>query len=57
MTDILILGVGAYDLVSRGRLHPAYMAGALWIFACELMENFLHHSPAYKAVATKLIGH
>jgi hypothetical protein len=29
----------------------------LWIFACELTENFLHHSPAYKIVATRLIGH
>ena len=57
MTDILILGVGVYDLVTRGRLHPVYIAGALWIFACELTENFLHHSPAYKIVATRLIGH
>jgi hypothetical protein len=57
MTDILILGVGAYDLVTRGRLHPAYIAGATWIFVCELTENFLHHSPTYKIIATRLIGH
>ena len=26
-SDLLLLGLGAYDLVTRGRLHPAYVAG------------------------------
>lgn len=56
-TDILVLGIGAHDLITRKQLHPAYIAGALWIFACQWMEVFLYHSPAWKTVATHLIGH
>jgi uncharacterized membrane protein YozB (DUF420 family) len=56
-TDILVLGLGAYDLITRRRLHPAYIAGASWIFACQLLENFLNHDPAWKIVATHIIGH
>ena len=56
-TDILILGFGAYDWITRRRLHPAYMIGATWIFALELTENFLDLSPAWKPIALKLIGH
>ena len=34
--DLLILGFGAYDLMTRGRLHPAYMIGAPFILAVQL---------------------
>jgi hypothetical protein len=56
-TDILVLGIGAYDLITRKRLHPAYVAGAIWLFACQTAEVLLYHSPAWKTVATHLIGH
>jgi uncharacterized membrane protein YozB (DUF420 family) len=56
-TDVLIVALGVYDLVTRGRLHPAYMIGATWIFALELTENFLDLSPAWKPIALALIGH
>jgi hypothetical protein len=55
--DLLILGFGAYDLATRRRLHPAYMIGAVWIFALQLTENFLDLSPAWKPIALMLIGH
>ena len=29
-SGLLILALGAYDLISRRRLHPAYIAGATW---------------------------
>jgi hypothetical protein len=29
--DLLILALGGYDLVTRRRLHPAYMAGVAWV--------------------------
>jgi len=30
--DLMALGVGGYDLVTRGRLHPAYVVGLIWSF-------------------------
>jgi hypothetical protein len=56
-TDLLLLGFGAYDFITRKRLHPAYVAGALWMVACHLMEIALYQSPAWKVIATHLIGH
>jgi uncharacterized membrane protein YozB (DUF420 family) len=56
-TDLLIIGLGAYDFITRRRLHPAYVIGATWIIALELTENFLYLSPAWKPIALKLIGH
>ena len=29
-SDLVMLSLGAYDLVARGKLHPAYVAGVLW---------------------------
>jgi uncharacterized membrane protein YozB (DUF420 family) len=55
--DILMLGLGAYDLVTRGRLHPAYVAGLLWVAANQTTGAVLYHSPAWKPVALSLIGH
>jgi hypothetical protein len=55
--DVLIVGLGAYDLVTRKRLHPAYIAGVAWMFALQLTAIFLDRSPAWKPVALALIGH
>lgn len=55
--DILILGLGAYDLITRRRLHPVYIVGLVWVAANQLTASLLYHSPAWKAVALKLIGH
>lgn len=54
--DVLIAGLGAHDLVTRGRLHPAYITGALWILANELVAAWLYFAPWWKPVAAKLIG-
>jgi hypothetical protein len=56
-SDLVALGLGAYDLVTRRRLHPAYIAGMAWIFALELTAQHLLHSPAWKALALRMIGH
>jgi hypothetical protein len=56
--DVLILGMGAYDLITRRRLHPAYIAGAAWIFfAYQLPADFLYHNLAWKSFTTALVGH
>ena len=56
-TDLLVLGLGAYDLITRKRLHPAYIAGAIWVFANQLTAVYLLQLPAWKPIATHLIGH
>lgn len=39
---LLILGIGAYDLVTRGRLLPAYVAGAAWVGGWLLLAGWLY---------------
>ena len=55
--DLLLLCLGAYDLFTRRRLHPVYIAGVIWSAAAELTAITLLHSPAWKAVTLRLIGH
>ena len=55
--DLLILGMGAYDLATRKRLHPAYVAAVSGIFTLQMTAVFLDRSPAWKPIALRLIGH
>ncbi len=55
--DLLALGLGAYDLITRRRLYPAYVAGLAWMITLELTARTLLHSPGWKAVSLHLIGH
>jgi uncharacterized membrane protein YozB (DUF420 family) len=55
-SDLLVLAFGAYDLVTRRRLHPAYVAGVAWIFGLELLGSSLLHSDGWKAISLQLIG-
>jgi hypothetical protein len=54
-TAILFLGLGAYDLITRRRLHPAYLGGLAWVAVCETMALSLYFSAAWKPVATSLV--
>ena len=56
-TDLLVLALGAYDLVTRRRLHPAYVVGAAWLLLVELAGNWLYVTPAWKPIALRLLGH
>jgi hypothetical protein len=56
-TDLLILGMGAYDLVTRRRLHPAWIGGVAWGASQHLLANTLYFTPGWKPVALALIGH
>jgi hypothetical protein len=55
--DLLVAGMGAYDLVTRKRLCPAYVWAIAWIAFWQCTASFLYHSPAWKTVALRLIGH
>lgn len=56
-SDLLLLAVGVYDLATRRRLHPAYVAGAAWMIAIQITALTLLGSPAWKALSLHLIGH
>jgi hypothetical protein len=54
--DLLVLGLGVYDLITRRRLHPAYLAGAAWVFLCQVGAVTALLSPAWQAQSVHLIG-
>jgi uncharacterized membrane protein YozB (DUF420 family) len=56
-TFVLVVAVGAYDLATRRRLHPAYVAAALWIFANEALADWLFHQPFWLASMKAMTGH
>ncbi len=53
---ILILAIGGYDLATRRRLNPAYVAGAAWVLSCLFLAGWLYVTPAWAPVAAHLIG-
>ena len=53
--DVLILALGAYDLVTRRRLHPAWVAGASYIFLSQFTATALLENAAWKAIALNFI--
>lgn len=54
--DLLALGIGVFDLLTRGRLHPAYLAGLAWSFGWQVIHVSLYLSPAWLPVAKWLLG-
>lgn len=54
-TDLMILGIGAYDLSTRRRVHPAWVFGALWIVIAQLTASWLDYNPAWKMIATSIV--
>jgi hypothetical protein len=53
---LLIFGIGAYDLATRHGLHPAYIAGAVWVSGNLILAAWLDSSPFWKPIAVGLIG-
>jgi uncharacterized membrane protein YozB (DUF420 family) len=56
-TVLLVVAVGAYDLATRRRLHPAYVAAALWIFANQALADWLFHQPFWLTEMKQMTGH
>ena len=54
---LLMLGLGAYDMVTRGRLHPAYVAAFAWVLANEMTAAWLFNQPWWAVVTTHMLGH
>lgn len=53
----VMLLLGAYDLVTRRRLHPAYVAGLAWTLACQCLALALYGSPWWLDSAKGIIAH
>jgi hypothetical protein len=56
-TFLLVIAVGIYDLATRRRLHPAYVAAALWIFANQALADWLFHQPFWLTAMKQMTGH
>ena len=56
-TLVLVVAVGAYDLATRRRLHPAYVGAALWIFTNQALATWLFHQPFWLGWMKALTGH
>ncbi|HVW22784.1 MAG TPA: hypothetical protein VHC86_16335 [Opitutaceae bacterium] len=53
---VLVALVGIYDLATRRRLHPAYVAGAAWVFGIQLLATALFFSPGWAVWARRIIA-
>jgi uncharacterized membrane protein YozB (DUF420 family) len=54
--DALILGLGAYDLATRGRLQAVYLPAVAWTFAIQMTAIYLYLDPAWKPVAVSILS-
>jgi hypothetical protein len=53
----LMLLVGIYDLATRRRLHPAYLAGVAWVFAVQMLALGLYVlTPGWPGCARRIIA-
>ena len=56
-TLTLMLAFGGYDLATRGRLHPAWIAAFLWVLANEFTATWLYYQPFWLSWMRALTGH
>jgi hypothetical protein len=54
--DLMIAGLAGYDLVTRGRIHPAIMIAAPLIVIGQLAATALYHSEWWPGIAWALVG-
>jgi hypothetical protein len=55
-SDLLVLGVGLYDWVTRKRLHVAYIAAVVWAIAVQVTALSVYLDPRWGPVALRLLG-
>lgn len=53
---VLAAMLGAYDYITRRKLHPAFVIGTAYALSAQLIIIWLYVSPWWKPVATMLIG-
>ena len=58
LADLLLVGlISGYDLLTRRRLHAAFVAGGVFGLTVEVVAVWAYISPWWKPVAVKLLGH
>jgi hypothetical protein len=53
----LIVAIGVYDLFTRRRLHPAYVAAVAWCLPIQLFSGWLYYQPFWNQIARRILGH
>lgn len=56
-TIVLMMGLGAYDLLTRHRLHPTYVLAFSWCLANQVVATWLFYQPWWSGYTTHLVGH
>ena len=56
LTDLFLVAAMAYDLATRGRVHPAYLWGGALLVASQPLRLWLMYTPAWLGVAGLLTG-
>ena len=56
-TIALMLGAGAYDLLTRRRLHPAYVIAFVWCLFNQAVAAALFYQPWWGKLTTRLVAH
>ncbi|HWU74233.1 MAG TPA: hypothetical protein VN137_12175 [Sphingomonas sp.] len=51
----MLLGVGAYDLATRRRLHPVYLPALAWCLAMEWGAAWLYYQPWWAAMMKRVV--
>lgn len=58
VSDFLLVAlIGGYDLLTRRRLHPAFVAGSIFGLTVQVVAVWAYVSPWWKPVAIRLLGH
>ncbi len=56
-SDLLLIAIGAYDLLTRGRLHRAYVVAVPLGVLSQALAIWIYTLPAWRPIAIRLIGH
>jgi FtsH-binding integral membrane protein len=56
-SDLLILAILGYDLVTRRRVKPLVLGAAVFVLITQLATTAIYGLPAWQALATHLVGH
>ena len=54
--DVFILAAVSYDVISRRRIHPAYIWGGLFVVVAQLLRDIVGRTSAWQAVARVILG-
>lgn len=55
-TNLIVLMAMAYDQLTRGRVHAAYLVAAPALVISELLVSYVYHLDGWPAVARRLVG-